>query len=236
MIVKSSDWKEIDRKWYCYRDNEAIKGEWVQDEEGRWYYLDGKDGHLCTGWFQTRFNNNWFYAYKESKPSLGIYTGMIVQDKTIEIDGKSYSFDNEGHWIEKPVSLVSDACIDFIKSWEGFYSKPYIDCVGVKTLGYGMTGDEIEGLEYVTEQQASDMLKDLVNNKYAAAIKQDLDSKGINLKQNEFDALVSFTYNCGTQGLLRSTLYRNICKGEYGNGDIVKFNKDDYINKKWVIK
>ena len=30
--------------------------------------------------------------------------------------------------------------------------------------------------------------------------------------------------------------YRNIYIGEYGNGDIVKFNKDDYINKKWVIK
>ena len=31
-------------------------------------------------------------------------------------------------------------------------------------------------------------------------------------------------------------IYRNICKGEYGNGDIVKFDKNDYINKKWVIK
>ena len=30
--------------------------------------------------------------------------------------------------------------------------------------------------------------------------------------------------------------YRNICKGEYGNGDIVKLNKHDDINKKWVIK
>ena len=30
--------------------------------------------------------------------------------------------------------------------------------------------------------------------------------------------------------------YRNICKGEYGSGDIVKFDKNDYINKKWVIK
>ena len=31
-------------------------------------------------------------------------------------------------------------------------------------------------------------------------------------------------------------IYRNICKCEYENGDIVKFNKNDYINKKWVIK
>lgn len=31
-------------------------------------------------------------------------------------------------------------------------------------------------------------------------------------------------------------IYRNICKGEYKSGDIVKFNKNDYMNKKWVIK
>ena len=31
-------------------------------------------------------------------------------------------------------------------------------------------------------------------------------------------------------------IYRNICKCEYGNGDIVKFDKNDYINKKWVTK
>lgn len=212
-IVNNSDWKEIDDKWYCYDNGQPIKGEWVEDSESRWYYLDAKDGAMQTGWFQTRFNNHWFYAYKESIPSKGIYTGMIVQDKTIEIDGKSYSFDKDGHWIEN-ASLVSDECINFIKSWEGFYPNKYVDCVGVLTQGYGLTGDEIKDLpDTITEKQASDILKDLVNNKYAKVIKHDLDSKGITLKQNEFDALVSFAYNCGTQGLLGSTLYKNVCEG-----------------------
>ena len=31
-------------------------------------------------------------------------------------------------------------------------------------------------------------------------------------------------------------IHKNIYIGEYGNGDIVKFNKNDYMNKKWVIK
>ena len=214
MKVSSENWiKKNDGNWYCYVDGNPIKGEWVQDECDRWYYLDSKDGRLCTGWFQTRFNNHWFYAYKESNSSLGIYTGMIVQDKTIEIDGKSYSFDKDGHWIEK-TSLVSDECINFIKSWEGFYPNKYYDEVGILTQGYGLTGDEIKDLpDMITEKQASDMLKDLVNNKYAKVIKQDLDSKGIQLKQNEFDSLVSFSYNCGTQGLLSSTLYKNVCNG-----------------------
>ena len=212
--VKNENWiKDNSGKWYCYDNGQPIKGEWVEDEEGRWYYLDAKDGAMRTGWFQTRFNNHWFYAYKESVPSQGVYQGMIAIDCTIEIDGKSYSFDKDGHWIEN-ASLVSDECINFIKAWEGFYPNKYVDCVGVLTQGYGLTGDEIKDLpDTITEKQASDILKDLVNNKYAKVIKQDLDSKGITLKQNEFDALVSFTYNCGTSALLGSTLYKNICAG-----------------------
>jgi GH24 family phage-related lysozyme (muramidase) len=110
-------------------------------------------------------------------------------------------------------SLVSKQCVNFVKGFEGFYSKPYYDCVGVKTLGYGMTGSEIAGIDYVTEEQASQMLENLLNNKYAQPIKDDLDSRGVKLTQNQFDALVSMAYNVGTGGVLGSTLYRNICNG-----------------------
>ncbi|MDU4597209.1 MAG: glycoside hydrolase family protein [Clostridium sporogenes] len=111
------------------------------------------------------------------------------------------------------MGLVSKQCVDFVKSFEGFYSEPYYDIVGVKTLGYGMTGAEIQGLSRVTEAQASRMLEDLLNNKYATPIKQDLDRRGIKLNQNQFDALVSMAYNVGYAGVLGSTLYRNICNG-----------------------
>ena len=111
------------------------------------------------------------------------------------------------------MGLVSKQCVDFVKKFEGFYPKPYYDIVGVKTLGYGMTGAEIQGLSRVTEAQASRMLEDLLNNTYAAPIKKDLDNRGISLKQNEFDALISMAYNVGYAGVLGSTLYRNICNG-----------------------
>lgn len=111
------------------------------------------------------------------------------------------------------MSLVSKECVDFVKSFEGFSATPYFDEVNVKTLGYGMTGSEIQGLDYVTEEQATQMLEDLLNNKYAVPIKNDLDNKGISLTQNQFDALVSMAYNIGVGGLLGSTLYRNICNG-----------------------
>lgn len=109
--------------------------------------------------------------------------------------------------------LVSQQCVDFVKSFEGFYPTPYLDMVGVKTIGYGMTGSEITNLSSVTEKQASDMLKNLLNNNYAQPLKNNLDSSGVNLNQNQFDALVSMAYNIGIGGLLGSTLYRNVCSG-----------------------
>ncbi|GAB6150194.1 glycoside hydrolase family protein [Clostridium novyi] len=111
------------------------------------------------------------------------------------------------------MGLVTKECVDFVKKFEGFYSRPYYDIVGVKTLGYGMTGAEIQGLTYVTEAQASRMLEDLLNNKYALPIKRNLDSRGVRLKQNEFDALVSMAYNVGVGGVLGSTLYKDVCRG-----------------------
>jgi lysozyme len=112
------------------------------------------------------------------------------------------------------MALVSNQLVDFVKSFEGFSATKYRDCVGILTQGFGQTGDEIKNLPAViTEAQATEMLKDLLNNKYAQPIKNDLDRRGIHLNQNQFDSLISFSYNCGIQALLGSTLYRNICNG-----------------------
>lgn len=196
-------WCQDKGEWYFLNDNGIMQTGWIKDKD-KWYYLN-EQGAMVTGWIQ--LNSIWYYL----EPSSNGYMGSCYVDCTATIDGKEYSFDKDGHMLE--TSLVSEECIDFIKSWEGFYSEPYFDCVGVKTIGFGLTGEEIQGLTSITEEQASTMLKEWINNKYANVIKTDLDSKGITLKQNEFDALVSFTYNCGTGALLSSTLYKNVCKG-----------------------
>ncbi len=197
-------WVFINGKYYYFNENCIMQTGWIEDKDGRWYYLDS-NGAMKTGWLKN--NDKWYYL----EPNSTGYKGEMYGNRTAIIDGKEYSFNGSGAWIED--SLVSSKCIDFIKSWEGYFAKPYYDCVGVKTLGYGMTGKEIEGLDYVTEEQATSMLRNLIENKYAPPIKKDLDSKNITLKQNEFDALVSFAYNCGISGLLGSTLYRNVCSG-----------------------
>ena len=202
-------WYEDNSNWYYLKDNGTMATGWLQDNDGRWYYLNDS-GVMQTGWFKSANSDKWYYL----EPSSTGYKGSMYKEGTYTIEDKKYTFDSNGAWIEDyDSSFVSSECIDFIKSWEGFYSTSYYDCVGVKTLGYGMTGDEIEGIESVTETQATEMLKEWINNKYAPVLKADLDSKGATLKQNEFDALVSFAYNCGTAGLLGSTLYKNVVAG-----------------------
>lgn len=93
---------------------------------------------------------------------------------------------------------TSQAGIDMIKQFEGCVLKVYLDVVGVKTVGYGHTGAEVNAFSVgtkITQQQADAFLiTDLlrfeknVNKYYSQYI----------WTQNEFDALVSFAYNVGS--------------------------------------
>lgn len=196
-------WQQIEGKWYYLNSNGTMATGWTQIE-GKWYYLDTDNGDMQTGWLQDKCK--WYYLETES---TGLRGSMLCNCSRV-IDGEGYSFDSDGVMSE---CLVSDAIVDVIKYYEGFSATPYQDEVGVLTLGYGMTGEEIEGISEVTEEQATQMLKDWIERKYAPVIKQDLDSKNVSLSQNQFDALVCMAYNVGTGGVLGSTLYKNICAG-----------------------
>ncbi len=198
-------WYEDNGIWYYLNDEGIMQTGWIKDKDGRWYYLDF-NGAMKTEWLRDK--DKWYYL----NPVSNGFKGEMFGNCNKIIDGKEYNFDCTGAWIED--SLVSSKCIDFIKSWEGFHPNKYYDCVGILTQGYGLTGKEIEDLPAtITEEKATELLKDLISRKYTPVVKKDLDSKNIHLKQYEFDSLVSFAYNCGTSGLLGSTLYKNVCNG-----------------------
>ena len=91
--------------------------------------------------------------------------------------------------------------IDLIKSFEGCRLTAYKCPAGVWTIGYGHTAGVKSG-QIITQEQADAYLaSDL--EKYERYVEE----TGLQLKQNQFDALVSFAYNCGNGNL--KTLIRN---------------------------
>ena len=97
---------------------------------------------------------------------------------------------------------ISNSGISLIKSFEGLQLQAYVDAVGILTIGYGHTGPDVHKGLTITEEQATNLLAEDLNSFEAAVTKL----IAIPLNQNQFDALVSFTYNVGIGSLGSSTL------------------------------
>lgn len=94
--------------------------------------------------------------------------------------------------------------IDLIKSFEGCVLNSYTCTAGVWTIGYGHTAGVYAGMK-ITQSQAEQYLKqDLqLYENYVNLL-------NLPLNQNQFDALVSFTYNCGAGSLKTLTNGRSL--------------------------
>jgi len=92
---------------------------------------------------------------------------------------------------------ISEEGKDLIKSFEGCRLNAYKCSAGVPTIGYGNTyypnGDKVQMDDVITLQQAIELFDDLIV-RYERIVNSKLK---VEVKQNEFDALVSHTYNTG---------------------------------------
>ena len=96
---------------------------------------------------------------------------------------------------------TSSKGVSLIKSFEGCRLKAYKCPAGVWTIGYGHTAGVKEG-DTITQEQADEYLRNDLAKYEKAVINYD----GIyHFNQNQFDALVSFTYNCGVGNLKNLT-------------------------------
>ncbi|WP_336950860.1 lysozyme [Acinetobacter sp. AS167] len=109
---------------------------------------------------------------------------------------------------------TSNSGIDLIKGFEDLRLKAYDDGVGVWTIGYGTTainGIAVKKSDTCTAEQAkSYMAQDL--RKFESAVNTALK---VPLNQNQFDALVSLTYNIGISAFKSSTLLKKLNVKDY---------------------
>jgi lysozyme len=98
-----------------------------------------------------------------------------------------------------------------ISKHEGLRLKPYLCPAKIPTIGYGNTyypnGTRVTLLDKeITEQQAFDMFKEIAD-RFAKKVSRLVTSP---INQNQFNALVSFSYNVGLANFMKSTLLKKV--------------------------
>jgi len=109
-----------------------------------------------------------------------------------------------------PRRSINQAGLNFIKDFEGCILEAYKDAVGVLTIGYGHTKG-VTWEQRITQKEAEEFLKEDLNyfeNSVSELVK-------VPLSDNQFAALVSFTFNVGENALASSTLLRLLNSGDY---------------------
>lgn len=114
---------------------------------------------------------------------------------------------------------TGEAGINLIKSFEGLRLQAYKPVATEKyyTIGYGHYGADVKP-DMVISNAYAEALLHLDLDKFERAV----NSYERNWNQNQFDALVSFTFNCGVANLKR--LVTNRTNAQIANA-IVKYNK-----------
>lgn len=94
-----------------------------------------------------------------------------------------------------------------IKGWEGCLLRTYRCSAGVLTIGYGHTGPDVHVGMQITKQRADELFEADIA-RFASTVEKVL--AGARLKQCQFDALVSLSYNIGYLPRKAPTLLKKV--------------------------
>ncbi len=107
---------------------------------------------------------------------------------------------------------LSEKGLKLIKRSEGYRSHEYLDCAGLRTIGYGHRLAPTDSYPNGIEEYYAETL--LAADVFCAenAVKRFVT---VPLTQGQFDALVDFVFNLGSSRLRHSTLLADLNKGLY---------------------
>lgn len=118
--------------------------------------------------------------------------------------------------------ITGEKGLELIKEFEGLRLTAYLCPAQVWTIGYGHTAGVRQG-DVIIEAQADAFLRhDLAASELAVGRRVTA-----LLNQNQFDALVSFTFNLGAGNLSRSTLLKKLNAGDYAGAaeEFLRWNR-----------
>ena len=134
---------------------------------------------------------------------------------------------------KKQSNNLSDNGMKLLEQFEGLRLESYLDSAGIATIGWGSikypNGNKVKLGDKITKAQAKEYkLHDLkeFENTVNTSVK-------VSLTQNEYDALVSLSYNIGSGAFKNSTLLKKLNSGDY-KGAAEQFLVWNKVNSKKV--
>lgn len=126
---------------------------------------------------------------------------------------KTFNMNSYSTTIVKDIDTmkVNEEGLTLIKKYEGCKLTAYKCPAGVWTIGYGNTfyedGTKVKQGDKITKERAEELFRNTVEKKFAEPVRK-LIKKYLN--DNQFSAIVSFTYNVGIGNLKSSTLLKKV--------------------------
>lgn len=121
---------------------------------------------------------------------------------------------------------TSQKGLDLIKKYEGCRLISYKCPAGVYTIGYGHTKGVKKG-QKISQKRAEDFLREDIEQ-FENGVKKYVSAP---LNQNQFDALVSFCFNCGLGAFKNSTLRKKLNAKDYTGAakEFLRWNKSNGV-------
>ena len=128
---------------------------------------------------------------------------------------------------------ISQEGLSLIKKFEGCKLKSYKCAAGVWTIGFGSTSGVEEGMEISQERADMLLLEDV--EVFEEAVNNLVE---VDLEQNQFDALVAWTFNLGSTNLKNSTLLKVLNDKNYEGvpEQIKRWNKATVDGERQVLE
>ncbi len=116
----------------------------------------------------------------------------------------------------------------FIQQWEGYREDAYLDQGSTPTIGWGHTGEYSPGVPVALGQTCTlEQAEAWFTADTAWACDEVNAGVTVQINQNQFNALVDFTFNLGAAAFAHSTLRRDLNEGDM-LGASIEFLRWDY--------
>ena len=117
---------------------------------------------------------------------------------------------------------VSNDLVEFVKKFEGFSEKCKADntqySIGYGTVCPGSDADHKASKVHTISEADAKAALDKELQAAADSVNKFVTKHGLSLSQNQFEALVSFSYNCGTGWMSADGIFRQaVLQGKTGN-------------------